>query len=136
MNDEKKITAHFGHVVQRGNVVNILIHIAPDENKKRMEMRVSLNTETGQIIGNSKSILAFAEHFYLPLMESRGLLLSADGEGQASAGEIEKARADIANAIRTIDHYTQQVGALAVEVGADGLMNEWERVFSAFEKDN
>ena len=131
--EEKKITSHLGHIIQRGNRVNIKIRLAPERNRDRTVMRVSINTETGRIAGDMKNILLFAQHFYLPLMEAH--LSGFEGEGQVSADSIEKAKSAVAEAVHLIDHYTKEVGDFAVGLGADGLMNGLERVFFDIENE-
>ena len=135
MEDSEKIKAHFGHVVRRGNRVNIKIRLAPDENRDRTVMRVSINTETGKIVGDVKGILAFVQHIQLPLMGSRGLLFSPDGERIASAEEVERAQTDIANAINTVEFYTASAEKFVGEVDAGELVNELKRVFSELENE-
>ncbi|MCY3683978.1 MAG: hypothetical protein OXH16_21460 [Gemmatimonadetes bacterium] len=133
MKDYQKIISDFGHIERRGNIITLKIRIAPDENRERTEMSVNFNADTGRVLGDEKSILAFVEHYYLPVMASR--IPDYDGEGQLT-DEIEKAKADIANASPLIDHCKKQIAIFAGGLGTEKLMREFERVFSNLQKDN
>ena len=73
-----------------------------------VDMRVSVNTETGRIVGDAKSLLAFVKHIQPSLAERK-----------ANTTEIEKARTKITNAINAIDFYTKSAEKFSGEIDAD-----------------
>ena len=127
---EKKIISDFGHIVQRrGNIMNVLIKIEPDKNREENgNARIAFNTDTGRITRRCPKVswrLLNASIFHLwfltgcsyqPRVRVRPVLV-----------EIEKVKSDVANAIRTIDFFTEKIGVFAGEAGADGMMNGLEK---------
>ena len=87
MKDYKKIISDFGHIERRGNIITLKIHIASDGSHETIEMSVTFNADTGRVLGDDLSILAFVEHFYLPLTVSH--IPDYDGEGQL-IGEMRR----------------------------------------------
>ena len=132
MEQNQRFEAHFGEVTREGNIVTININFSADRDTVPVEMRVLINAETGQIIGDATSVLAFFAYIQLPLMGARGMLSGRDGH-KAGAAKIEKVRADITKAINTIDHYERHAGDFVSKVGVEAIIDNLEAVFPEVE---
>ena len=88
--NKQTVKTKYGRIELRGHLLNINLRIgAGYSDGVPVPMRLSLNLETGAVVGDTLSQLAFLDNFVVPMCDSFGLLAVPEGDTTRQASKDE-----------------------------------------------